>query len=77
MENLDKYTRKYGDIENGFYTVKTAVRNPKGALFVNYVQYIDNKKVSLNKYEAWIDGYGEINTTIGQPCYRKFYSTNQ
>ncbi len=75
MENLDKYTRKYGDIENGFYTIKTAVRNPKGELFVNYVQYIDDKKVSLQKHNAWIDAYGDIET-LSEPCYRKFYPTN-
>jgi len=75
MENLEKFSRKYGDIENGFYTVKTVVRNPKGELFVNYVQYIDDKKVSLTKHIAWIDGYGDIET-IEEPCYRKFYSTN-
>ena len=75
MENLEKYTRKFGDIENGFYTVKTAVRNPKGELFVNYVQYIDNEKVSLHKYWAWIEDDGSIEA-FSEPCYRKFYHTN-
>jgi hypothetical protein len=72
MENLDKYTRTFGDIDNGFYTIKTAVRNPKGELFVNYVQYIDDKKVSLRKYKACIEEDGNIET-YGDPSYIKYY----
>ena len=71
MTDLSKYSRTFGDVDNGFYTEKSVVRNTKGELIVKYIQYIDHKKIYLTRNTAWIDHDGDLE--VGDICYFKSY----
>ena len=71
---METFLREYGDKENGFYTEKYLVKNKKGELIIKYIQYIDFKKVSLTRYEAYMND-GELET-FGDPIYYKVYTNN-
>ena len=71
MTDLSKYSRTFGDVDNGFYTEKSVVRNTKGELIVKYIQYIDHKKIYLTRNTAWIDHDGDLE--VGDRRYFKSY----
>lgn len=72
MKDLNKYTEITGNKQEGFYTVRTIVANKQGDLFAKFVKYINHKKVSLTRYDAFIL-HGEL--TITDWCaYKKIYT---
>jgi hypothetical protein len=73
MTYLNKYTEITGNKQKGFYTVRTIVANKKNELCAKYVKYMNNKKVSLTRYYAFIL-HGEL--IITDCCLNKKIYTN-